>query len=166
MNVQDVNIQNLGIQDSDIQELGVQAVNLQALNTQALNAQELGIENLEVQSANVQDLQAQDLEMPTLDSQASDQNLELDPNPIAAETSAAAEHFQTGLSSPALDRGDSNSPPPTQTIPLKKLKADQRANRRRTRKKTVLIPFVEEIVPVVDFDRKRIEINPPKGLID
>ncbi|MGD1855675.1 MAG: ribosome maturation factor RimM [Leptolyngbyaceae cyanobacterium] len=32
--------------------------------------------------------------------------------------------------------------------------------------RTVLIPFVEAIVPVVDLTQKRIEITPPKGLID
>lgn len=32
--------------------------------------------------------------------------------------------------------------------------------------KEVLIPFVEEIVPVVDVDNKRIEIDPPAGLLD
>jgi 16S rRNA processing protein RimM len=30
---------------------------------------------------------------------------------------------------------------------------------------TVLIPFVEAIVPVVDLERRRIEITPPPGLI-
>jgi 16S rRNA processing protein RimM len=30
----------------------------------------------------------------------------------------------------------------------------------------VLIPFVEPIVPVVDLDRRRIEITPPPGLIE
>lgn len=29
-----------------------------------------------------------------------------------------------------------------------------------------LIPFVEEIVPVVDLDNQRIEIDPPAGLLD
>ncbi len=32
--------------------------------------------------------------------------------------------------------------------------------------KKVLIPFVYEIVPLVDLDKKRIEINPPKGLLE
>lgn len=32
--------------------------------------------------------------------------------------------------------------------------------------KTVLIPFVKEIVPLVDLDQKRIEITPPMGLIE
>jgi 16S rRNA processing protein RimM len=31
---------------------------------------------------------------------------------------------------------------------------------------TVLVPFVEEIVPLVDLDAKRIEIQPPPGLIE
>lgn len=31
---------------------------------------------------------------------------------------------------------------------------------------TILIPFVKPIVPVVDVPQKRIEITPPKGLID
>jgi 16S rRNA processing protein RimM len=31
---------------------------------------------------------------------------------------------------------------------------------------TVLIPFVEPIVPVVDLQQKRIEITPPQGLIE
>ncbi|WP_267384749.1 ribosome maturation factor RimM [Cyanobacterium sp. uoEpiScrs1] len=31
---------------------------------------------------------------------------------------------------------------------------------------TVLIPFVYEIVPVVDLENKRIEINPPVGLLE
>ena len=32
--------------------------------------------------------------------------------------------------------------------------------------KTILIPFVEAIVPVVDLDRQRIEITPPPGLLN
>ncbi|BBD56647.1 ribosome maturation factor RimM [Planktothrix agardhii] len=31
---------------------------------------------------------------------------------------------------------------------------------------TVLIPFVKEIVPIVDLEQKRIEITPPPGLIE
>ena len=31
---------------------------------------------------------------------------------------------------------------------------------------TILIPFVKEIVPVIDSDRGRIEINPPEGLLN
>ena len=32
--------------------------------------------------------------------------------------------------------------------------------------KTILIPFVMKIVPVVDIVNKRIEITPPVGLLD
>jgi 16S rRNA processing protein RimM len=32
--------------------------------------------------------------------------------------------------------------------------------------KKVLIPFVYEIVPLIDLEKKRIEINPPKGLLE
>lgn len=32
--------------------------------------------------------------------------------------------------------------------------------------KTILIPFVMEIVPLVDIKNRKIEINPPKGLLD
>ncbi|MGD1951396.1 MAG: ribosome maturation factor RimM [Leptolyngbyaceae cyanobacterium] len=35
-----------------------------------------------------------------------------------------------------------------------------------TQLRTVLIPFVEAIVPVVDLIQKRVEITPPDGLID
>ena len=31
---------------------------------------------------------------------------------------------------------------------------------------TVLIPFVKEIVPIVDLETRRIEIQPPEGLLD
>lgn len=51
-------------------------------------------------------------------------------------------------------------------------KAAQKLKRQAKRKakkkvpKTLLIPFVEEIVPVVDIAAGRIEITPPPGLID
>ncbi len=38
--------------------------------------------------------------------------------------------------------------------------------KRLSKPKTVLIPFVEEIVPVVDLEKGQIEITPPVGLID
>lgn len=34
------------------------------------------------------------------------------------------------------------------------------------RKSEILIPFVKEIVPIVDLENKRIEINPPPGLLE
>jgi 16S rRNA processing protein RimM len=35
-----------------------------------------------------------------------------------------------------------------------------------TESKTILIPFVEAIVPTVDLEQRRIEITPPPGLLD
>ncbi|GET43818.1 ribosome maturation factor RimM [Microseira wollei] len=37
---------------------------------------------------------------------------------------------------------------------------------RKSQPTTVLIPFVKEIVPVVDLEQKRIEIAPPPGLLE
>jgi 16S rRNA processing protein RimM len=42
----------------------------------------------------------------------------------------------------------------------------KKPRRKTNRPKTILIPFVQEIVPVVDLDKGRIEINPPEGLIE
>lgn len=39
-------------------------------------------------------------------------------------------------------------------------------NKGKDTKKTVLIPFVKEIVPVVDIENKRVEITPPEGLLE
>ncbi|ERT09560.1 16S rRNA processing protein RimM [Lyngbya aestuarii BL J] len=41
-----------------------------------------------------------------------------------------------------------------------------RRKKRKSKPKTVLIPFVEEIVPVVDLNKNRVEITPPVGLIE
>ncbi|GBF81499.1 ribosome maturation factor RimM [Aphanothece sacrum] len=38
--------------------------------------------------------------------------------------------------------------------------------KEKVKKNKILIPFVYDIVPVVDLDNKRIEINPPKGLLE
>ncbi len=46
-----------------------------------------------------------------------------------------------------------------------KLINDSEATDDEKKEKTVLIPFVYEIVPVVDIEQNRIEINPPKGLL-
>lgn len=42
---------------------------------------------------------------------------------------------------------------------------DQQPNSSQKKRK-VLIPFVEEIVPVVEIAQGRLEINPPVGLVD
>ncbi len=50
-------------------------------------------------------------------------------------------------------------------------KISRRSKRKKFKKKptkiaTILIPFVEEIVPVIDLQKQRIEINPPAGLLN
>lgn len=71
--------------------------------------------------------------------------LEVELYPSAVETSESLEENSDSLSS-----DDSSTP----------------RKKRPSKPKTVLIPFVEEIVPVVDVEKGRVEITPPVGLID
>lgn len=43
---------------------------------------------------------------------------------------------------------------------------DSIASEKDAKKADIFIPFVKEIVPVVDLENKRIEINPPPGLLE
>ena len=56
--------------------------------------------------------------------------------------------------------------PSTRAKAVKKLKLQAKRKQKKKAPKTLLIPFVEEIVPVVDVAAGRIEITPPPGLID
>ncbi|MGD1899652.1 MAG: ribosome maturation factor RimM [Phormidesmis sp.] len=47
-----------------------------------------------------------------------------------------------------------------------KLRRKAKRARKKKKPKTLLIPFVEEIVPIVDIEQGQIEITPPPGLID
>ncbi|PZO17363.1 MAG: ribosome maturation factor RimM [Leptolyngbya foveolarum] len=49
---------------------------------------------------------------------------------------------------------------------VQKLRRQKRKNQKKKAPKTLLIPFVESIVPIVDIAAGRIEITPPPGLID
>ncbi|MGB3765530.1 MAG: ribosome maturation factor RimM [Phormidesmis sp.] len=49
---------------------------------------------------------------------------------------------------------------------VQKLRRQKRKNQKKKAPKTLLIPFVESIVPTVDIAAGRIEITPPPGLID
>jgi 16S rRNA processing protein RimM len=42
----------------------------------------------------------------------------------------------------------------------------QKSKPKKQKSTTVLIPFVKEIVPVVDLEKRRIEITPPAGLLE
>ena len=66
-----------------------------------------------------------------------------------------------------------NIPAEPEKVEVPKVEADPRNTRkpRKTRvqqpKSTkVLIPFVKEIVPIVDLEKGRIEVSPPPGLLD
>lgn len=55
--------------------------------------------------------------------------------------------------------------PPVQP-PATSSKKSNKKSKRPPKPPTVLIPFVEAIVPVVDLERQRIEIDPPTGLLE
>lgn len=63
---------------------------------------------------------------------------------------------------------------PTQNFPdpslrakaAQKLRRKEKRQQKKKKPKTLLVPFVEEIVPVVDIAAGHIEITPPPGLID
>ncbi len=62
--------------------------------------------------------------------------------------------------------------PIAKTKPTRDLsQISRKSKRKKLRHKknqpvTVFIPFVKEIVPVVDLDNKRMEISPPEGLLE
>lgn len=60
---------------------------------------------------------------------------------------------------------------PNVTIELVEIEAGEKEiipekKKEKVKNNKLLIPFVYDIVPVVDLDKKRIEINPPKGLLE
>jgi 16S rRNA processing protein RimM len=64
-----------------------------------------------------------------------------------------------------------NPPPPAPAKPEASIPtrtSKQRKPKRQTipKPKTILIPFVKAIAPVVDLQRGRIEITPPAGLLE
>ena len=59
---------------------------------------------------------------------------------------------------------DPASESPAPSPPRKRSK--KRKSTKSNPQSKVLIPFVKEIVPVVDLEAGRVEIDPPKGLID
>ncbi|BAQ64380.1 ribosome maturation factor RimM [Geminocystis sp. NIES-3709] len=64
-----------------------------------------------------------------------------------------------------------NQPEPTPDIIPDLDKVSRVSKKRKLKVKkskpvTVLIPFVEDIVPVINLEQQRLEINPPKGLLN
>ena len=65
---------------------------------------------------------------------------------------------QAPTPTPSEEESERSSSDPAPTEGKKRKKSSRTA--------TVLIPFVKEIVPVVDLEKRRIEITPPAGLLD
>ncbi|MGB3786790.1 MAG: ribosome maturation factor RimM [Phormidesmis sp.] len=61
---------------------------------------------------------------------------------------------------------ESENHPSLRAKAAQKLRRKAKRMNKQKRPKTLLIPFVEDIVPVVDITAGRIEITPPEGLID
>lgn len=55
---------------------------------------------------------------------------------------------------------------PEKVIPNRKSKIPKPKRQTTPQPVTILIPFVYEIVPVVDLAKQRLEINPPEGLLE
>jgi 16S rRNA processing protein RimM len=55
---------------------------------------------------------------------------------------------------------------PKSEFERKKARRKQRKPRVESKSTKVLIPFVKEIVPIVDLEQGRIEISPPPGLLE
>ncbi len=70
------------------------------------------------------------------------------------------------LAEAPADKTKDMSHPSMRAKAAAKLKRQVKRNHKKKRPKTLLIPFVEEIVPVVDIAAGRIEVTPPPGLLD
>ncbi|MGY6528482.1 MAG: ribosome maturation factor RimM [Cyanobacterium sp.] len=55
---------------------------------------------------------------------------------------------------------------PTNLETISRVSRRKKVKNKKPKELTVLIPFVPEIVPIVDITHKKIEINPPLGLLD
>ncbi|MDY6937108.1 MAG: ribosome maturation factor RimM [Cyanobacteriota bacterium] len=58
------------------------------------------------------------------------------------------------------------SPTPDRADDAPKSRKKRKAKKKKPPSDTILIPFVWDIVPVIDLENQRIEIEPPPGLID
>lgn len=58
------------------------------------------------------------------------------------------------------------APTPVSSEAIVQVKKPGKKSKQSAKPKTVLIPFVKAIAPVVDIENKRIEITPPPGLLE
>lgn len=85
---------------------------------------------------------------PSSESEAS---LELEPNREIKATEPSA---------------NSENHPSLRAKAAQKLRRKAKREQKRKQPRTLLIPFVKDIVPIVDISAGRIEITPPEGLIE
>ncbi|MEL6901736.1 MAG: ribosome maturation factor RimM [Cyanobacteria bacterium J06606_4] len=81
------------------------------------------------------------------------------------EVTLADSEPSTSESSPT-ESTQSAPDPSLRAKAAQKLRRKEKRAKKKKKPKTLLVPFVEEIVPVVDIAAGRIEITPPPGLID
>lgn len=86
-----------------------------------------------------------------------------EPEAVSNEAKATQASASTTSDTTSADKTKSSS---IRNKAARKLKLKARRKNKKKSPKTLLIPFVEEIVPTVDIDSGRIEITPPPGLID
>ncbi len=91
----------------------------------------------------------------------------------AAEVAAemTAETAGEGAIAPSRMASPQIAPPTTESTSIRtkaaeKLRRKAKRAKKKKRPKTLLIPFVKDIVPTIDIAAGRIEITPPPGLID
>ncbi|MBE9128128.1 MULTISPECIES: ribosome maturation factor RimM [unclassified Coleofasciculus] len=65
-----------------------------------------------------------------------------------------------------LHRQPEPAPPKPEAPPPNRRSKIRKPKREISKPATILIPFVKEIVPVVDLQKGRIEITPPAGLLE
>jgi len=80
------------------------------------------------------------------------------------EQTAEERDIAAAPSKQPLETKESN--PSLRAKAAQKLRRKAKRQQKKKKPKTLLIPFVEDIVPVVDINGGRIEITPPPGLID
>ncbi|MBD2311406.1 ribosome maturation factor RimM [Desertifilum sp. FACHB-1129] len=78
---------------------------------------------------------------------------------IANIIPAGNDLLEVQLDKPLIAASPEPEPPPT---PEKR----QKRSKPPKPQTTVLIPFVKEIVPIVDIPNRRVEVNPPPGLLE
>lgn len=108
-----------------------------------------------------------DLLEVTLSKQDSPQTGELTEESTAEE--AAAKELGTAPKAEEQQTEEKQAKEKQSSIRAKaaeKLRRKAKRAKKKKKPKTLLIPFVEDIVPVVDIEAGRIEITPPAGLVD